>query len=305
MQHYFRLQFQLFQRRLRDFGVAPVLGMGLLLGIFIGGSLLLFHRTAFAPYILALVGLSFTFRLSDARRNDFLQTCFPKRDYRKLRLIENGIFLSPFTLFLLIRQEWWVVGLLVALGLGMSFQTFRGGSGFTLPTPFGKRPFEFAVGFRRVFWLFGMLYFLCGMGIWVNNFNLAAFSLGAIILVCLSSYLTPEHEYYVWIFDRSPRSFLWMKFGEAFRATAWLAAPILVAMGIFYPTQIPLLLGLLAVGFLLVATVISAKYSAFPHEMNIPEGAILALSISIPPLLLVFAPYFYAKALQQLKTHLA
>lgn len=295
----------LFQRRLRDFGVAPVLGMILLVGIFVGGSIVLFHRTSLAPFIYAVISLSFTLRLSEARRNDFLKSCFPVREYRQLRWTENAISVIPFALFLLLKQQWAVSGALLAAGFLLSFLTFRGGSGWAIPTPFGKRPFEFAVGFRKTFWLFGLLYFLCGIGIWVANFNLAAFSFGAVFLVCLSFHATPEHEFYVWIFDRSPRSFLWMKFGQAFRATAWLSAPILVAMGIFYPAQIPLLMGLMATGFLLLATVISAKYSAFPQEMNIPEGAILALSISIPPLLLVFAPYFYAKALKQLQTYLA
>jgi hypothetical protein len=294
----------LVQRRIADFGIRPALGMGLGSLFFVGGSILLFQRTAFAPYIYLLLMFSAIFRLSESRRNDFLATCFPHPKIRLVRLLENGFVLAPFLVFLLIHQAW-LFAIAALLGSVLLSQwTFRGGNGYAIPTPFGKHPFEFAVGFRKTFWLFGLLYFVGGMGIWVDNFNLLAFSLGAIYIVSLSFHTQPEPEFYVWVFDRKPAPFLWMKIRQAFFGAWLLAMPIALAAGIFYPHQVLLLLGLMMVGGLIQATVISAKYAAFPQEMNIPEGAVLALCISMPPLLLVFAPYFFQKALRQLKTYL-
>ncbi|MBK7030860.1 MAG: hypothetical protein IPH45_17355 [Bacteroidales bacterium] len=57
-----------------------------------------------------------------------------------------------------------------------SFTTHNSRWNFTIPTPFSKHPFEFAVGFRKTFlaWLFA--YFLTIMAISVGNFNLGVFS---------------------------------------------------------------------------------------------------------------------------------
>jgi hypothetical protein len=48
-------------------------------------------------------------------------------------------------------------------------------------------------------------------------------------------------------------------------------------------------------------TVILAKYSAYPGEMNLPEGMIIAISIYFPPLLLAIIPFFYTKSIRKLK----
>jgi hypothetical protein len=51
-------------------------------------------------------------------------------------------------------------------------------------------------------------------------------------------------------------------------------------------------------------TIIFAKYAAYPDEMNIPEGIIIAISVAFPPFVFVFAPYFYIKALKKLERFL-
>jgi hypothetical protein len=63
-------------------------------------------------------------------------------------------------------------------------------------------------------------------------------------------------------------------------------------------------LAALFIGFILIITVILAKYAAYPSEMNLPEGIVIALGLSFPPMLLIFAPYFYFKAIQKLKPYL-
>ncbi len=51
-------------------------------------------------------------------------------------------------------------------------------------------------------------------------------------------------------------------------------------------------------------TIILAKYSAYPQEMNIPKGILIAFSIYFPPFLLVLIPLFYLKSVKKLKVFL-
>jgi hypothetical protein len=59
------------------------------------------------------------------------------------------------------------------------------------------------------------------------------------------------------------------------------------------------------VGFAFLCTIILAKYAAYPHEINLPEGTLVAISISFPPVLLALIPYLYFKAIRKLNVLLA
>ena len=54
------------------------------------------------------------------------------------------------------------------------------------------------------------------------------------------------------------------------------------------------------IGFAFLWTVILAKYSAYPNEINIPEGILFALCIYFPPLLIALIPFFYVKSIKKL-----
>jgi len=55
------------------------------------------------------------------------------------------------------------------------------------------------------------------------------------------------------------------------------------------------------VGILFVITALLGKYAYFPSEINIIPGFTIAISIFFPPFLLVSLPYFYFKAVKNLK----
>jgi hypothetical protein len=79
-----------------------------------------------------------------------------------------------------------------------------------------------------------------------------------------------------------------------------LAAPILLALSCFYPIQIFIFVALFLIGNLYVLTIVIMKYSAYPHEMNLPEGIVLTCSIFFPPILLLILPFYISKANRKL-----
>ena len=54
------------------------------------------------------------------------------------------------------------------------------------------------------------------------------------------------------------------------------------------------------IGFAFLMLIILAKYAAYPAEMNLPEGIMIALCLIFPPLLLGLIPFFYRKAVNKL-----
>jgi hypothetical protein len=122
-----------------------------------------------------------------------------------------------------------------------------------------------------------------------------------IFLTTLSYYSKPEKEYYVWVHAYTPRSFLKKKIIVATTFVTLLVVPILISLLIFYPIEFEMILLFFIIGLLFLWTIILAKYSAYPGEMNLPEGIVIAFSLYFPPLLLVIIPFFYTKSISNLK----
>ncbi len=291
-------------RRLIDLGLVPLVSYPLLLVGFIGLSLFLFLKVEFAAYIYVLVSLAVTAKLSETGRNDFLRLWFKKQVYLQIRLLENLIVTLPFVLFLLYKTEYLASAILLAAAALLSLNSFKTDLNITIPTPFYHRPFEFLVGFRSTYLLFPVTYGLTVFALINGNFNLGIFSLLLVIMVVLSYYSQPEAEYIVWSFKLSPRMFLWQKMKTALIYMSMLCLPILTALGIAYGSELLTIVAVFATGCLLLMMVILAKYAAYPHEMNLPEGVILALSVAFPPAMLVFAPFLYTKAVRHLNSYL-
>ncbi len=288
-------------RRLVDFGLPPYIGYALSLLAFIGFCVYIFLKTAFAPYILIGLGLSFLLQLSESGRNNALKSYFPKEDFVKLRLMENAIVALPFLVVLVFNLAILSAIAFLLAALGMIFFKFENKLNLTIPTPFSKRPFEFTVGFRSTFPLILFTYFLGVMAVIADNFNLAVFSQVTVIAICLSYYGKPEDAFYVWTFSESPKSFLLRKIKTAILQSSMLAIPIVVLMLIFFPEQAILIAAFQVVGFLYLATLILAKYSAFPQGINLPQSVMLAVSFLFIPVLPVFTAYFYNEAKGRLK----
>ena len=291
MREYFQLQFKMYNRKLSEFGLPPFLAYVLLSAFFVGFSLYLFSKSKFAKYYYILVVFGLLANLTDKKRNEFLKLCFRKKDYYKLRVIENLIIVFPFALFLIYQKAFTFIPILIILAAVFVFVNLNTSLNFTIPTPFYKKPFEFAVGFRNTFFVFPIAYFLTYISISVDNFNLGVFSMLLLFLVSLSYYSKLENEYYIWSFNLSPRDFLIEKIKTGLIYSTLSTIPILIALAVYFSSEIETLL-----------TFLLAKYSVYPNQMNIPQGILIAISLIFPPVLIGIIPYFYYQSKNRLST---
>lgn len=305
MAYYFRLQFRRLNHKLTELGFHPIIGDAIALCTFFGLSYYLYFKTEYASYIYASLAIISIIPLSEPKRNDFLKLAFPNSTYRKIRLIENVLVLSLFLPFLIYYQDYWIIFGLSSIGIGLSY--FRATNKFQweFPTPFSKVPFEFPIGYRR--WVLALLfaYFITIMALSVGNYNLGIFSLILVFLICLSFYGNPELEYFVWVFALSPKQFLIHKAKIALLGSSILSFPILISISVAFPEGIGLILLFQVLGYIYVITMILAKYSAFPEQINVPQGILIALSFWMPPMLVIVIPILYRQAIRRLNIYLA
>jgi len=300
MKEYFTFQYNMLNRKLRDFGFSPISAYILVIIIFYSFSIYLFSKTEFAEYLYGLISLSLISKLSEKRRNDFLKIIFSVKGYKKLRTIENLILALPFLIFLLYNQLFLVSIILTSLSILMSFFNFNNSFNYTIPTPFSKKPFEFPSGFRGTFFIFPFAYFLTFQSILVGNFNLGVFAILLIAVVVLSYYSKPENEFFVWSFSLSPKAFLMNKIKIGLLYSTLLNLPVIISLMIFFPNETITLMIFLLLSYFSITTIILAKYSAYPNEINLPEFIILGISLMAPALLLFIIPYFFTKSITQL-----
>jgi hypothetical protein len=301
MKDYFNLLLVLTNRKIREAGLHPVLGYLLGFAVFILLSEYIFYKTEFAKYLVILVCLSFQFQLSEKNRTEFLLSTFGDKTKNEIRILENLLVCFPFVSILLFKDLLFEAGILALCSIVFALVSFHSHFNLSIPTPFSKKPFEFSTGFRKTFFIFPMAYVLTLIAINVDNLNLGIFSFLLILLTTLGYYSTPEQEYYVWVHSETPRIFLKNKVLNASKNATFLTAPILMSLLIFYPTEFALILGIFFLGLLFLWTIILAKYSAYPGEMNLPEGMAIAFSLLFPPLLLAIIPFFYLKSITKLK----
>ncbi len=122
MKDYFKLQYKLTIRKLKEVGgLNPFFSLILLVFSFIGLSLFLFTKTKFAPFIYILFSLSFTFKLNEINRIDFLKLCFNVKTFKAIRIIENLTIALPFIVFLIAFHAFASAGILFILTLMISF----------------------------------------------------------------------------------------------------------------------------------------------------------------------------------------
>lgn len=301
MKEYFILQFKMLNRQLTEWGIEPLIGYIVGLFAFIGISIKLFEKTPYAEYIYIVLAFSLIIKLNEENRTNFLKLCYSKIQYIKLRLIENVIVSMVFILFLSYQEKYLSSILLLILACILSLVDLKSKLSFTLPTPFYKYPFEFTVGFRSNYLIYFFTYFLTFMSISVDNFNLGIFSLILTLLSSLIYYTNLEDEFYVWIFSLTPKEFIRYKLKNIIQYSTILCLPILISLSLFFYTKIDIILGVQFLGYLFIFTAMLAKYSVFPEKLNIRFAIVLALTLWLPPLLLLIIPYLYLEATKKLK----
>lgn len=301
LKEYFSLQYKMLERKLRESGIHPALGVVLAIVSFVLVSDYIFSQTEFAKYIVILTALSLLVKVSEIKRNDFLKIVFGNKRSRPIRVVENVLISIPFIILLLFHLAYLESMALLTISIILAFYTFKNTNNYSLPTPFSKKPFEFTVGFRNTFFIFPLAYTLTIIAISINNMNLGIFSMLIVFLVSLSFYIKPENEYYVWCHSFEPAKFIFEKIKTATFYSALLVLPITISLILFYPLNAVMILSFTAIGFAFLWTMILVKYSAYPNAMNLPEGILIALCINFPPLLLALIPFFYLKAINKLK----
>ncbi len=209
----------------------------------------------------------------------------------------------PFVGYLLYQGAWpWGLGALLG-ATASAYWTHRTWSAWALPTPFGRYPFEFAVGVRQYLVVIVLLYALLLKGVQVGNGNLSAVAFGGLWVLVSGFYTTPEPLTYVWWHRHSARLFLGYKIGIAFGYSLLLTAPAMaVLLWQFGSAYAWALLGITGSGAFLLTLLLLGKYTAFPEPMGVPHFIWLALSIAFPPLLLVLWGVFYRRACANLET---
>lgn len=304
MKAYFSLQYRMLNRKFTDVRIEPFLAYAILIPGFVALSVFLFSKTNYAQYVYVAVALSLVGSLSEIRRNEFLQTTFKSKEYRKIRAIENLLVSLPFVGFLVYKQLFLAVLILIMLATLLSLINLKTRYSFTIPTPFYKKPFEFTVGFRNTFFLFPIAYSIGVISVSINNFNLGIFSMMALFAVSLNYYSKPEDEFYVWSYNMTSKQFLVDKIKTAIVYSTWLTIPILLILGMAFYEKWHYLLLFLVVGYAFLIAAITAKYSVFPNEINLTQGFLIATSLFFPPLLLFIIPYFFSQSVNRLKSYL-
>ena len=302
MKAYFQLQIKILNRRMIDFGLPILIGYTILPFVFVLLSNYLFEKTEFANYVYGLSALIFISKLSEPKRNDFLKSIFNTYNYKKLRIVENLIYCLPFTLFLIYKKQFVFSIVLNLCVIIIMLFNFSANLNAVIPTPFGKKPFEFTAGFRKSFYVFPIAYFLTYISVSVGNFNLGIFSMLLIGIICFSYYSKIENDYFVWNYNLSPKEFLIEKTKTCFLFFTLLSLPIIITLSISFFREIDVLIVFLLLCYSYLTTIIFAKYSSFPDEMNISNGILIGLSLVFPPILILFIPLFYSQSIKKLNT---
>jgi hypothetical protein len=143
------------------------------------------------------------------------------------------------------------------------------------------------------------------MSVYADNFNLGIAALILTFLICITFYLNPENEFYVWIFNSLPGKFLFGKLKTAIVYSTFLTLPVVIVLMIFFVDKTLIIAGFQLLGYIYLSVIILAKYSSFPHQVNLPQFIILALSVWFPPLLIAVIPFFYRQSVKRLNKILA
>lgn len=289
---------------IKEQGVPPWLGILVALVSFVGLSWFVFYKLEIANYVYPVLAIYIVSRLSGKNRNIEMKRMSREGEYRKWRLIENVIAMSPFVLYLLYERAWWE-GLACAIGgVLLSFFVIRQLVVRTIPSPFKRLPFEGIVGFRKTFFVFIIFYLILIPAIRVGNFNLALVLLAANYLLQLAYYLSPEKEYFVWIFSLTRKQFLWLKWRNAMFVALALSLPFAIILLGFYPEKWMLILGAIVLAHMWISAAVFVKYGVYPKEMNVAHGLLFAVAIIVFPLLFLFIPLYYKQANAKLQLYL-
>lgn len=302
MKSYFNLQFKIICRSMKDFGLPWLLIFPAILLVYTALFYLLQLHPYWAAYLIFLLNFQALFSLAEYNRNDFLKLTFNNLDYYLIRMLENLIISLGTVILFILHAKFDLALLLLAIGILFVFVSTNSLWSRTIPTPFKKYPFEFIIGFRKTWLLLLILYVLAYIGLAYGNQNLALFCMFCICICTSLYYQVIEPNLILWNQNRKPVAFLNHKFKRGIFQLSLLLLPILIPLVALFPHDISKALIVWGLGLFLIPFVISLKYAVFPRKVNVAEGVILGLCLMFYPLVLFIIPYYYFKAIQNLKT---
>lgn len=304
MGYYFKLKYLRNLRRIKDFGIHPLLAISIVSVLFIGTSLYVF-TLEYHQYIYTTLAVICGYSINRTRSKSMIKNVFSQKQYQFIRVTESVFLALPFILFLLVYHYFTLAILLVIAAVSNSLIGPSNKFNFTLPTPFSCHPFEFSIGFRKSFLVFVIHAFLMYKAVEAHNANLGLFSLALVFFIACSFYFQPEGRFFVWIFAKTPIQFLRYKIATAIRYYLFLILPSAVILFLFFPANLAALFGLCAASLFYLVAVILAKYAAFPNEIQLPQLIFLGLSLLIPPFLIIAIYQFYKQSIHNLNSILA
>jgi hypothetical protein len=298
------IQWRRLQRYLRSLGLHPAVGLCILILLFGLLSWRLMVAYSWGPYVYLLLMLYLGQMMGrPIRRHAIRQWCGPGC-YWRIRLWEQLLLSLPFVLVLLIFKDWWLGLLAVVLSLfslwAPSFSTGR----FSLPLPFGKKPFEYTTGLRKHFWLLLVVLFFVVMGFVVANPGLSVFGFTILMVLPMGWMGQVEPVTYLWQHSQPPSAFLWQKWLTGLEHLCYLGLPLALFLGVVLPGMSLAIAVVFVVGVGAQTAVLLAKYASYPRDIDFVHAILVATGIVFLPVLVVILPFLGRKAIANLKQYL-
>jgi hypothetical protein len=296
MRFYFKLQYKRFYRNAKDNNSSLLIAALITLILVSLLSSLIIQRFEYGSEIVAIIPLGLVTMLNSKKHLYFLNLHFQKMEILKIRWIENLIICVPFGIILSAHLEFYFALILIAGGSLLAITPPFPGESKVIPTPFYKKPFEFIIGFRKNWAVLIGLYTVATIGLMVDNYNLALVTLFLCLLSFMRYFSEEEPQEWIWVYNKSASAFLKTKIIQSLLQSLILASPILLSLLILHPPNWPITLAALAFGLLIVILSLLVKYAFYPDVNSIVGGIYIAMSLLVPPIVLISIPYFYGIA---------
>lgn len=287
------------------FGLHPYLSILCIVIFFLVGTAMVFQRIIFPEIIYSGICFFVVLLFSEKRRNNFLKHIFPKERFTKIRIFENVVTSLPFCVGIVIMGNYLYTILPLIISFGLSYYNQGGRLSTVIPTPFGKNPFEFIVGFRKWVALYLCLFLVFAISLYVGNYKLGLFCLSLTLLLCLDFYSKYEKQYFLWIHNMDSRAFIHEKIRVALKHAVIISLPFYTLLICFYVDCFLSTIGVLLVLLFYIIFIVLFKYSAYPMGPHLKNILILVCSILFPVLMVFLFPYFYNKSIVNVKLYLS
>ena len=113
-----------------------------------------------------------------------------------------------------------------------------------------------------------------------------------------------ESYFFVWVHSQTASTFINNKIKTGLKYSLFVTSVPLVILLIIYPTYIGISLLVTLVGFSYIVFSSILKYAQYPLPFNIINVIVTIISIGFPFFMIITIPYYYKKAIQNLKLEL-